>query len=645
MSNFSFPPPEGEPVVETASDEFDELVADKVKLTGESRATVYRTAPPIRAANKAKLPESLPEIGSTVLASREAQIAFAGFGIDGLKTQLLQGLLKLGGRALDDELAVLVESKDPVVRRALRATKLLALQWLEDQRQAQDIRLKCQDLFDRIPTFSTGRLDASLIPVPEAAGLPAVPPPAKRVGAIAGVDLQPGDRLHIFMDIKGDHDRLVRLLKTHRLTDHSGNWIAGPEDYLLIVGDLLASSRYDAWGEIGTQSFAVIKTLRRLAAQGGIGFVAGPTDMAVAKRTFFRHPRYGFSAAEGQTRFVQGLAWARDWLAGTGYADPNHPYAAWMLEDGFFKLKSSHQLLNQPFLELWAGDTEPNLEPLLETLDRVVDGVCQGHWATMQDLDQEFPTLLPIGTDDLAYAEAREALVEGLLQGTGTIDFFRQSLAAQWRFRAGDQVYKVSYSGIDARAVSQWGACKEHGWQLPGLAEFLETRAGVSRLQLPRMVQLLASVGINSVAELVAWSGEEMAQRAVERRAVEGLCQALRLPRERTGFVRGWEDRRGEWISLESGGLAGADLDGGKGAMEVLGALDANAVSAYADKIWQDIFGVTAPFVTLPDGMVQWETPRWKARLEIDPSVRVLRDAHGRIQVPFRHDLTLQFQG
>jgi hypothetical protein len=626
------------------SNEYDDLVADQVNVTGVVRQTVYRTAPPGRTGATGKLPEQLPDIGSAILTTPGAQTAFHGFGVDGLKTYILTELLKLGGRALDDELAALLGATEPVVKRALRATKLLALQWLEDSRQSQDVRLKCQALFERIPTFNTGRL-AEPEPAPVAdSGLPAVPPAPKRVGSVAGVALSPGDRLHVFTDLKGDAPRLQRLLREHSLVDAAGNWNPGPEDYLLIVGDLTNSSPYEAWGPVGDRPFEVITTLRRLAATGNIGFAAGGTDMAIAKRTFFRHPRYGFSAPNGQPRLAQGLLLARDLLIGTAAADPHHPYAAWVLSEGFFRLKPSHQLLGLPQLELWASGDKPDTYPLIEAIERAIEKLCNGTWTTQQQLNDELPTMLPMGTDDLAYADSREALVEGLLQGTGTIEFFRQSLAAQWRFKAGEEIRTVSHAGIGQPEIGQWQQCKEQGWELPSLAEFLAA-GSVPKPAQSRLIQVLASLNIQDVPGLVAYDGEFIAQKALERRAVDSLCQLLGLKRDRTGFAVGWEQWRRRWMAQDGGGLAGGDLDGGQGKLEVVGNLDDKAVSAYADQIWAEMFGTLAAHKRLPDGKVIWETSRWRGVLNIDPSVKVVRDGYGRVQLPMKHDLTLQFLG
>lgn len=628
----------------TPTNEYDDLVADQVNVTGQVRQQVYRTAPPGRSGSTGKLPEQLPDIGSAILATPGANTAFQGFGVDGLKTYVLTELLKLGGRALDDELATLLGSTEPVVKRALRATKLLALQWLEDSRQSQDVRLKCQALFERIPTFTTGRLSEPEPDPVAQSNLPAAPPPPKRVGSVAGVALSPGDRLHIFTDLKGDAARLKRLLQEHGLVDHAGNWNPGPEDYLLIVGDLTNSSPYEAWGPVGDRPFEVISTLRRLAATGNIGFAAGGTDMAIAKRTFFRHPRFGFSAPQGQPRLAQGLLLARDLLNGTAAADPSHPYAAWTLVDGFFRLKQSHQLLGLPQLEIWATGDTPDTYPLVEAIERSVDMICKGVWTTTQQLNEELPTMLPMGTDDLAYADSREALVEGLLQGTGTIEFFRQSLAAQWRFKAGEEIRTVSHSGIGPIEIGQWQHCKEQGWELPTLAEFVAAGPTPKPMQ-SRLLQVLASLNIQDVPGLVAYDGEYIAQKALERRAVDNLCQLLGLKRDRTGFAHGWDMWRSRWMAQDSGGLAGGDLEGSQGKLEVVGGLDDKAVDAYADQIWAEMFGTLAPHKRLPDGKVIWETPRWRGVLNIDPSVKVLRDGFGRVQLPMKHDLTLQYLG
>jgi hypothetical protein len=635
------PAPEGP---QPPTNEYDDLVADQVNVTGQVRQIVYRSAPPGRKGSTGKLADDLPDIGSTILAMPGAKTAFQGFGVDGLKTFVLTELLKLGGRALDDELATLLSSTEPVVKRALRATKLLALQWLEDARQSQDVRLKCQVLFERIPTFTTGRL-AEPEPAPAAdSSLPAVPPTAKRVGAVAGVALSPGDRLHIFTDLKGDAARLKRLLEEHSLVDRAGNWNPGPEDYLLIVGDLTNSSPYEAWGPVGDHPFEVIATLRRLAESGHIGFAAGGTDMAIAKRTFFRHPRFGFSAPKGQPRLAQGLLLAKDFLTATAAADPHHPYAAWYLQDGFFRLKQSHQLLGLPQLEIWANGDKPDTYPLIEAIERSIDNVCKGVWTTLQQINDDLPTMLPMGSDDLAYTDSREALVEGLLQGTGTIEFFRQSLAAQWRFKAGDEIRTVSHAGIGPAEIGQWQHCKEHGWELPTLAEFLAT-GEIPKTSQSRLIQALASVNIQDVSGLLANDGETVAQKAMERRAVDILCQLLNLKRDRSGFAHGWDQWRRRWQTQDKGGLAGGDLDGGQGKLDVVGNLDDKAVNAYADQIWAEMFGTLAPHKRLPDGKVIWETTRWRGVLHIDPSVKVVRDGLGRVQLPMKHDLTLQYLG
>ncbi|MBC7544344.1 MAG: hypothetical protein H7338_16610 [Candidatus Sericytochromatia bacterium] len=626
--------------------EYDALVNDQVTVTGTAREMVYRTAPPQKTTGK-RGSEALPDVGSTVLSTPAAQSAYRGFGVDGLKTFMLQELLKLGGRALDDEMATLISTDEPIVRRALRATKMLALQWLEDARQSQDMRLKCQALFERIPTFATGRLVEADLPAAPAADstLPAVPPAPKRVGAVAGVALSPGDRLHIFSDLKGDIGRLKRLLKSHALVDERGEWQPGPEAYLLIVGDLINSSPIDAWGPVSEHAFAVIETLRRLSAVGHIGFSAGGTDMSIAKRTFFRHPRYGFQAPQGMPRFAQGLVLLKDFLNATAAADLQHPYAAWTLTDGFFRLKPSHQLLGLPQLELWASGEQPDVYPLVEAIERTTDFITKGAWTSQQNVNDEIPTMLPMGCDDLAYADSREALLAGLLQGTGTIEFLRTALAAQWRFRGGEEVHVVSHSGIGPAEIAQWSACKEQGWELPPLAEFLAAHPAVSKTNQARLQQSLASVGITDVAGLVAWDGETMAQRAMERRAIDSLCQTMGLRRDKTGFATGWDKWRREWQQLDAGGLAGGDLDGGQGKIEVLGTMNDQAVAAYATKIWSDLFGQPAPQTRRPDGTVLWDTGRWKGTLHIDPSVRVIRDAFGRVQLPMKHDLTLEFIG
>src|SRR5690606_32592243 len=128
-------------------------------------------------------------------------------------------------------------------KRGLRATKLLASQWLADPRQPEEIRSKCELIFDSISTFGT-----IVVKAPETAAsqmdmsvqFPSLGP-SEPVGAEAEHELPAGAALLLITDLQGHYARLETMLLNTQLAqirEGALHWSAPEGIYLVLSGDL-----------------------------------------------------------------------------------------------------------------------------------------------------------------------------------------------------------------------------------------------------------------------------------------------------------------------------------------------------------------------------------------------------------------------
>jgi hypothetical protein len=253
--------------------------------------------------------KDLPTVGSRILVLPAVQTAYNSFGLEGLKSILLQELIKLDWPFLEDEMVYLAEGANTYqdIKRALRATKLLASQWIEDPRQKEDVRAKCQFIFDSISTFGTIQVAVPDNPAAQVGGAQVAFPntgPLPIVGAESEHILEKGAALLFANDLQGHYDKLENLLLTCQLAQKQGDllhWTAGREFYLVLVGDLFNRSPYSTWGDgIGWQAYEVVATLQRFmkVAPDNILISYGSYDLDLATKAAFYHPVSGFLGSE-----------------------------------------------------------------------------------------------------------------------------------------------------------------------------------------------------------------------------------------------------------------------------------------------------------------------------------------------------------
>lgn len=629
---------------------------------------------------------------SIILGLSSVQNAFETFGLEGLKSIMLQELVKLEPSEIEEELKNLARGagQNQTVKRALRATKILAATWMADPRQQEDIRERCTLIFETIPTFGTHNLklkrelaqeqadaqeEEAYYPLPHPPNLPPL--------AVECVHpIEENSSIVYVTDIQGHYNKLEMLLQTCNLAHPKGSylhWDAPDNIYLVLVGDLFNKSPYSTWGDgIGFQSFEIIETIRRIIAESGnrVMVCYGNYDIDLATKAAFYHPISGFTGSRlGVNAQAQTLPIVFSFLKGTGFEEADHPYSAWtwdVSDEGnmCFKLKPEYQIKGKPDITLPAtpaGDLD--LQPILDFYERIYQFVVPPNIhdrpKTIKQIDERVKQFLPQPTDnlnlnDLAHSMGRRALVEGLLEGTGTISFLRKNLAGLHVFQTKKHELFAAHIDMLDRTLDNIEYLKESDkWSVPDLIEFLKNSKELKkrRIQPKVIVKALKELGLTSLTKWLGLPARELYKLLINNKKIQLFVPSIIRKKDEAGFCDAYNQLRYALMAEDPGGMAGFYINQeglprrGEPLMEKVSHLDERAKIAYCKKFLLDVFQQDIPFGVgmLAGGEIvaqfpsKGENPEFKISLLIDESAAVYKDTKKVIHIPIKHAAWIEY--
>jgi hypothetical protein len=621
--------------------------------------------------------KELPIVGSRILVMPAAQTAYASFGLEGLKSVLLQELVKLEWDQLQDELSYLAEGANvhKEIKRALRATKMLASQWLEDSRQPALTKEKCQFIFDSISTFGT-----LVVQAPETAatavstGFQVAFPntgPLEPVKAEEEHTLKSGSAILLITDLQGHYSKLEMLLENIQLARKNGDllqWNAPADVYLMLVGDLFNKSPFSTWGDqVGPDAWLLIRTLQRFmkVAPEQILVSLGSYDLDLASKAAFYHPVSGWMGTElalnAQAQAIPALI---SYIKGT--AVPNQSDFAWVLdaENNCYELAPGFQRSGVPYLTVPVDEMgAPDIRPLIEFYEKILQHLTHSNVAlrprSYQELDQRAASLLPPSSSQLNLQVLKNTLgrclhYEGLLEGSGTIRFLRERIAGLHIFKAGPVDLFAMHPEIQETTLDMLQVIKERGergWEMPELEAFLKGSRTLQQQHInpARFIEMLQSLGLNHLNDWLGLSENQFYAVLKQQKAFNRLIPEFFQQRDEKSFLNAYRQFRWDLINEDPAGLAGfaLNLEGlsrrGEPRMRKMAQLDERTRRSYTKTFLMDLFREELPFTINieKEGIVaEMQIPgsfEFVISLLIDESVAIYKDAREQLHMPVKH--------
>ncbi|MGV3524954.1 MAG: hypothetical protein ACO1RX_12060 [Candidatus Sericytochromatia bacterium] len=642
-------------------------------------AGIYRT--PLQA--KGAKERTLPVVGSRILNAPAVQSAYATFGLEGLKSILLQEMVRLDWEILQDELAALAEAANAhkELKRTLRATKLLASQWMEDHRQPEAVKDKCRYIFDSISTFgvieiqppdnAANQMNQFAVQFPNLG-------PLEPVGAEVEHTLNPGSGLLLMTDLQGHFDKLkTMLLNTQMAQEREGilHWTAPPDLYLVLVGDLFNKSPYSTWGDgVGQEVYPLIKTLQRFLkiAPERVLISYGAYDLDLAMGAAFDHPVSGFMGDSlGVNAQAQALPATLSFIQGTG--QPESPDFAWDYdaESGSWLLKESYQIQGFPQLQLPDAGQRPDLSPLLnfyeQLYQRLIHPQIEQRPRTIQEVDALAAGLLPpaheqLNLQNLASSLGRCLHYKGLLSGSGTLRFLREQVAGMHVLHVGEKELFAMHPEIQEISLDMLMQLKPRGsdaWQAPELESFVRQSLTLRqrRIDPERLLVMLRQARFSQLNDWLALPEDVFFRRLVQLKQLNLWAPEIVPKADEKGFCEAWRSLRWELINEDSAGLAGyaLNMDGvprrGEPLMRRMAALDERTRRSYARTFLMDLMREELPLSmqVQPEGIViefpDSSNPSLTISLLLDEAVSIYRDPKENLHMPVKHAAWLEYRG
>jgi hypothetical protein len=634
-------------------------------------AGIYRTPTQSKVAKD----KTLPTVGSRILTMPAVQTAYASFGLDGLKSILLQELVKLDWAQLQDEMVYLAEGANEYkdIKRTLRATKLLAAQWLEDPRQLHDTQEKCQFIFDSISTFGTIEVQAPDNAANAMAQFQVAFPntgPLEPVPAEAEHALQSGNSILLITDLQGHYGKLETLLQNIQLAQKKGDllhWTASPEFYLMLVGDLFNKSPYSTWGDsVGFDTYSILRTLQRFmkVAPDRILVSFGAYDLDIASKAALYHPVSGFMGSDlGVNAQAQAIPALLSFIKGTG--TPNQPDFAWEFDadQQFFELASAFQVSGVPYLTVPPNaEGGPDISALVGFYEALYQALIQPNIQArprnIQELDLLAGKLLPATTQQLNLQVLKNSLgrclhFEGLLQGTGSLKFLRERIAGMHIFQIGQAELFAVHPEIQEISLDMLAAIKaqpEVGWELPEMEKFLLECRTLPQWHIDpqRWLGVLQSLQLNSLNEWLGLPEGHFYQLLKEQKMHGKIIPEFFQQRDEKGFLNAYRQFRWELINEDPTGIAGfaLNMDGisrrGEPIMRKMAQLDERSRKSYTKTFLMDLFREELPFeiAVEQEGIVaEWQGAEqgFVISLLIDEAVAIYKDVKEQLHMPVKH--------
>lgn len=629
----------------------------------------------------------LPQVSSRILNQPSVQTAYSSFGLEGLKSILLQELVHLEWPQLQDEMVYLAEgaNEHKVIKRALRATKMLASQWIEDPRQHDDIKAKCEYIFGVISSFGDIIIAPPETTASQMSGVqvafPSMGTPDP-VGAEVETPIERASSILLMTDIQGHLERLNdMLLNTQLVQERQGilHWTAPQNLYLVIIGDLFNKSPYSSWGDgVGMESYEVVKSLQRFIKMSprNILLAYGAYDLDLATGAAFDHPISGFLGDTlGVNAQAQAIPAILSYIRGT--AQPSQSDCAWVYvpENHGYVLKEEYQEQGFPYLSVPATEIDGVRQPDISALTAFYEDLYR-HLLTprlterpsnIQDIDALAAGLIPPVTEQLNLQGLASSLgrclhYKGLLAGAGTLQFLRDQIAGMHILQMDGLEMFAMHPEIQEITLDMLLALKPRGqehWQSAELEHFLQqSRALVQRRLDPKqLLKLLHQLNISRLNDWLALSEAHFYQRLVALRQLQFWTPGIISRRDEKGFIEAYRQLRWELINEDPTGLAGyaINMDGisrrGEPLMRKMADVDERTRRSYTKTFLMDLFREELPATVKvhSEGIVveypDTGTPGLVISLLIDPSVAIYRDPKDNLHMPVKHAAWIEYTG
>lgn len=643
-------------------------------------AGIYRT--PMRSA-KSEGPSELPPTSSRILNAPNVQNTYASFGLEGLKSILLQELVQLEMPQLQDEMSYLAEGANSHrdIKRALRATKLLASQWLEDPRQPEEIKNKCEFIFNSISTFGTIQIQAPETPADHMTAAPVLFPsmaPLEQVPAEAEHQLSPGTSILLVTDIQGHYERLEQLLLNTQLAqirEGTLHWTAPEGMYLVVVGDLFNKSPYSSWGDgVGPDTYKVVSTLRRFMqiSPERILLAYGAQDLDIATRAALDHPLSGFLGSQlGVNAQAQALPAMLSFVRGSG--DPESPDFAWEHDPDSqsYQLKEEFQVQGFPKLILPEAEAGPDLTPLTDFYDKLMRYLTQPQSEKrprkIAEIDAYAKRILPpisenLDLSQLGASQGRCLHYEGLLQGCKVFEFLRNQIAGMHILHLDELELFAMHPEVQEITLDMLIELKPRGaenWQPRELTEFVKTSRTLvqRRIDPEKLLLRLKQLKLTSLNAWLSLSEKEMYARLIQSKQMPFWVPEIITRRDEKGFLEAYRSLRWDLINEDRTGLAGfaINMDAlsrrGEPLMRKMAALDERTQRSYTRTFLMDLFREDLkPQINVQDQGIIVEYPNSQnpslvISLLIHESVAIYRDPKDNLHMPVKHAAWIEFHG
>jgi len=595
-------------------------------------------------------------IKSKVMNSPIFKTTIERFGLDAAKTVILQELMKLSNDEIITEVEILAsfseENKD--VKRALRAAKVMAIQWHDDPKRSEEERNKCQFIINVIPTFKVSKesvqklgiiireemnevsdtkdlqetkvkdetpkvKDVDMFDLGNRPSPPDNPIETPLIKTSDELVMLRGERILIITDIQGNYIGLRDTLLKHKLIYYSGQnliWNHPLKTKLVLIGDLFNKSPYSSWGDqVYHQSFQVLELIRALIgqAQDSIFLCLGNYDLKYSTEQIFRDSSFGFCGSNrGIKSQAQALPILISFIENIAFDEPNSIYSMWERDSIhknkiIFKLKPEFQIDGKPDIKISSNDSNlPNITSIKNLFINLYKEltIAKVLPKNLNELDKKAKNFIKHKDGEdiscLANSYERQCLFEGILRGTKTIEFLRNFTRAYTRFKTErDTKINLVHVSFQDDIGKMFDSLKENNWEEPDFLQFLKSAKflKMKRINPEKFYNNLKKIGFNTLNEFICEESETIFEKISKNNLLDAFVPEVSPNKLKFGFVIGINKLQEALIKEDVTGILGFRLidrkqekDFDNVEMKKLGNMDENVKKSYAEKILADIF-------------------------------------------------------
>jgi len=559
-------------------------------------------------------------IKSKVMNSPIFKTTIERFGLDAAKTVILQELMKLSNAEIMTEVEILatIAEENTDVKRALRAAKIMAIQWHEDPKRNEDERDKCEFIISVIPTFKVSKesvkkletakkeeenqemhlqtpqqiqtkkaeiqkeeeiktFDLSNRPSPPSNPIET---PITKTSDIFTISR--GEKILIITDIQGNYTNLRDTLLKNNLISYSGQnvvWNNESKTKLVLMGDIFNKSPYSNWGDqVYHHSFQVIELIRDLIgkAPNNILLCLGNYDLKYSTEQIFKDSTFGFCGTNrGIKTQAQALPIFISFLDNIAFDEPDNIYSMWERDSILgnkiiFKLKSEFQINGRPNIKITSNDTNsPDVSSIRNLLVNLYKELTISKILpkNLEELDKKAKILIKQkeGEDISALANSldRLCLFEGMLKGTKTIDFLRKFTRAYTTFKT-ERDIKLNFAHVSYQddIGKMFDFLKENNWKEPDFLEFLKNSKYLKmrRIDHQKLYNNLTKLGFNTLNEFICEESESIFEKITKNNLLDAFVPEISPNKVKFGFVIGINKLQEALIKEDSTGILGFRL-------------------------------------------------------------------------------------